>query len=146
MKRVVAFGGGNHFYRAVRELGRLFKTEYVLDYVGRPELRRRVRRGLLKSEEFHALARAVFYDKRGQADQRDFRRQASTASCLTLVLASVVYWQIREIERVVAESAGDPDAPDFVLLAHVSPIQWDNVTLYGAYNVRRDLVEPRPTQ
>lgn len=146
MKRVVAFGGGNHFYRALRELGRLFKTEYVLDYVGQPELRRRVRRGLLKSEELHALARAVFYGKRGRADARDFRRQASTASCLTLVLASIIYWQIREIERVVSESAGDPDAPDFALLAHVSPIQWDNVTLYGAYNVRRDLVESRLTR
>jgi TnpA family transposase len=146
MKRVVAFGGGNHFYRALRKLGRLFKTEYVLDYVGQPELRRRVRRGLLKSEELHALARAVFYGKRGRADARDFQRQASTASCLTLVLASIIYWQIREIERVVAESAGNPDAPDFALLAHVSPIQWDNVTLYGAYDVRRDLVESRLTR
>ncbi|MEL6610505.1 MAG: Tn3 family transposase [Bacteroidota bacterium] len=144
MKRVVAFGGGNHFYRALRELGRLLKTEYVLDYLDRPELRRRVRRGLLKSEELHALARAVFYGKRGRADQRDFRRLASTASCLTLILASVVYWQIREIERVVGEADGDPDAPDFGLLRHVSPVQWENVTLYGAYDVRPDLVRARP--
>lgn len=43
----------------------------------------------------------------------------------------------------MAESAGDPDAPDFELLAHVSPVQWDNVTLYGAYDVRPDLVRPR---
>ena len=55
----------------------------------------------------------------------------------------MVYWQIREIERVVAEADGDPDAPDFALLEHVSPIQWDNVTLYGAYDVRRDLVDAR---
>jgi TnpA family transposase len=48
MKRVVAFGGANHFYWAVREMGRVFKTEFVLDYVARPGLRRRVRRGLLK--------------------------------------------------------------------------------------------------
>jgi TnpA family transposase len=143
MKRVVAFSGANHFYRALRELGRALKTEYVLDYVGRPELRRRVRRGLLKSEELHALARAVFYGKRGRADQRDFRRLSSTASCLTLVLACVIYWQVREIERVVAESAGDPDAPDFELLSHVSPVQWENVTLYGAYDVRPELVRSR---
>ncbi|OZC01482.1 Tn3 family transposase [Rubricoccus marinus] len=140
MKRVVAFGGANHFYRA---LGRALKTEYVLDYVGRPELRRRVRRGLLKSEELHALARAVFYGKRGRADQRDFRRLSSTASCLTLVLASIIYWQIREIERVVAEAADDPDAPDFEMLRHVSPVQWENVTLYGAYDVRPELVRAR---
>ena len=144
MKRVVAFGGANHFYRAVREMGRALKTEFVLDYVGRPALRHRIRRGLLKSEELHALARAVFYGKRGRADARDFRRQASTASCLTLILASVVYWQTREIERVVAEAGDDPNAPDFGLLAHVSPIQWDNVTLYGAYDIRPELVRGRP--
>ena len=40
----------------------------------------------------------------------------------------------------MAEADGDPDAPDFGLLSRVSPIQWDNVTLYGAYDLRRDLV------
>jgi hypothetical protein len=33
--------------------------------------------------------------------------------------------------------------PDFGLLAHVSPIQWENVTLYGSYDIRRDLVDVR---
>jgi TnpA family transposase len=140
MKRVVAFGGGNHFYRAVREMGRVFKTEFVLDYVARPDLRRRVRRGLLKSEELHALARTVFYGKLGRVDARDFRRQASTASCLTLILASIIYWQIREIERVLADDDG---GLDLSLLAHISPIQWDNVALYGEYDIRRDLVTAR---
>lgn len=143
MKRVVAFGESNHFYRAVRELGRALKTEFVLDHVGHAELRRRVRRGLLKSEKLHALARAAFYGKRGRADAQDFRRQASTASCLTRILACVVYWQIRETERVVAEANGDLDAPDFGLPAHVSPIQRDNATLYGAYDLRCELVQPQ---
>ena len=32
----------------------------------------------------------------------------------------------------------------FDLLAHVCPVQWDNATLYGAYNIRRELVAVRP--
>ncbi len=68
------------FLAAVRNLGRVFKTEFVLDYLTRPALRRQVRQGLLKSEELHALARSVFYGKLGRADWRDFRRQMSTAS------------------------------------------------------------------
>ena len=81
--------------------------------------------------------------KQGRADQRNFRRLSSTASCLILTLASVIYWLVREIERVVGGADGDPDAPEFDLLTHVSPVQWENVTLYGAYDVRRDLVRPR---
>lgn len=142
MKRIHAFGGANHFYRAVRELGRVFKTEFMLDYLARPALRQRVRQGLLKTEELHALARSVFYGKLGRADWRDFRRQASTASCLTLIQASIVYWQIKEIERLVAEAEEDTGL-DFGLLAHISPIQWDNITLYGAYEIRRELVRLR---
>ena len=142
MKRIHAFGGGNHFYRAVRELGRVFKTEFILEYLARPTLRRRVRQGLLKSEELHALARSVFYGKLGRADWRDFRRQTSTASCLTLILACIVYWQIKELERVLA-SSGDETDLDFDLLVHVSPVGWDNVTLYGEYDIRRELIELR---
>jgi TnpA family transposase len=121
MKRIHAFGGGNHFYRAMRELGRLFKTEFVLDYLARPALRRRVRQGLLKSEELHALARSVFYGKLERADWRDFRRQASTASCLTLILATIVYWQIKEVEQVAGGADGEV-ALDFDMLTHVSPV------------------------
>ena len=60
MKRLVAFGPHNHLYRAIRERGRAFKTHFILEYLAQPELRRRVRQGLLKSEQLHALARSVF--------------------------------------------------------------------------------------
>ncbi|MEM7050676.1 MAG: Tn3 family transposase [Acidobacteriota bacterium] len=92
MKRIVAFGPKNHLYRAICELARAFKTLFILEYLGRPDLRRRVRRGLLKSEELHVLARSVFYGNLGKAAWRDFRRQMSTASCLLIILAAIVYW------------------------------------------------------
>lgn len=139
MKRIVAFGPKNHLYGAIRELGRAFKTLFILEYLGQPDLRRRVRRGLLKSEELHALARSVFYGKLGKADWRDFRRQMSTASCLLIILASIVYWQIREIERVLGKIEPGEDVP-VDLLAHISPISWENIVLYGEYKLRPELV------
>ena len=87
-----------------------------------------------------ALARSVFYGKLGRADWRDFRRQMSTASCLLTILAAVVYWQIREIERVLSDIDPEDDVP-VDLLAHISPISWDNVVLYGEYKLRPELVE-----
>lgn len=141
MKRLVGFGAKNRLYRATRELGRVFKTEFILDYLARPELRRRVRQGLLKSEELHAMARSVFYGKLGRADWRDFRRQMSSASCLVLILASIIYWQIREIERAIEETDADElRGLRLDLLSHVSPIGWENVLLYGQYVLRPSLV------
>ena len=87
------------------------------------------RRGLLKGEQLHALARCVHY---GRLDQRDFERQTGAASCLLLILAAIIYWQIREIDRVLSEAGSDADDLNFELLSHISPIGWDNVLLYGA--------------
>ena len=47
LKRLLGCGPRNHFYRAMRELGRLYKTIFILDYLSDPALRWRVRRGLL---------------------------------------------------------------------------------------------------
>jgi TnpA family transposase len=90
LKRLVAFSTKNRFYRANRELGRIFKTEFILQYLSEPELRGRIRRGLLKVEQLHALARDVFYARRGRINARELWEQMNTCSCLTLILACIV--------------------------------------------------------
>jgi TnpA family transposase len=54
---------------------------------------------VLQGEQLHALARHVHYGKRGHADGRDFQQQMSRASCLVLILAAIIYWQISVAER-----------------------------------------------
>ena len=115
-----------------RELGRALKTEFVLQYMSEPQLRAKVRRGLLKVEQLHALARAVYYGQRGRISAREVYDQVTACSCLTLILACIVYWQAREISRLAAA----PDFPfDPDLLRHVSPIEWKNVILYGEIKI-----------
>ncbi len=55
----------------------------------------------------------------------------NTCSCLTLILACIIYWQAKEIERVVSETDLSSEGVDVGLLEHVSPIEWENVLLYG---------------
>ena len=132
LQRLNRFQASNHFYAANRELGRALKTEFVLQYMSEPQLRAKVRRGLLKVEQLHALARAVYYGQRGRISAREVYDQMNACSCLTLILACIVYWQAREISRLAAA----PDFPfDPDLLRHVSPIEWKNVILYGEIKI-----------
>ncbi|MDG2383104.1 MAG: Tn3 family transposase [Pirellulaceae bacterium] len=103
LKRLAGYSKKNHFYKAHRELGRIFKTEFILEYMSQPLLRRRARRGLLKTKQLHSLARDVCSGERGRITVRDLQGQMTTCSCLTLILACIIYWQIKEIERVVCE-------------------------------------------
>lgn len=142
MKRLNGLTGKNHFYRANRELGRVFKTEHILQYMSDKALRQRTRRGLLKGEQLHALSRDLSYGKRGSISKRDVQEQRNSCSCLTLILACIIYLQAKEINRVFLEC--DPEGNDINLnlVEHISPITWDNVILYGEYRLHIDLVKP----
>lgn len=140
LKRLVGFSGKNNFYRANREFGRVFKTEHILRMMSDPVARKQVRRGLLKSEEMHALGRQVFYGKQGKVTARDFQAQKNTSNCLTIAMASIIYWQAKEISRVIHECDPEGSNINLSLLEHISPIGWENVILYGEYVLDRSLV------
>lgn len=48
----------------------------------------------------------------------------------------------REISRILSQCDPVADGVDLSLLEHVSPIEWDNVVLYGQYILDRKLVSP----
>jgi hypothetical protein len=64
----------------------------------------------------------------------------SSGNCTTLIMAAIIYWQAREISRIVKECNPEEAGIDISLLAHISPIEWSNVVLYGEYKLNRDLV------
>jgi TnpA family transposase len=142
LKRLASCTAKNRFYRANRDLGRVFKTEFLLSYLSEPPLRSRIRRGLLKVEQLHALARDVYYGRRGRINARELHEQMNSCSCLTLILACVIYWQAKEISRVVrrCQTANAEEKIDIALLEHISPIEWDNIILYGQYVLDRSQV------
>jgi TnpA family transposase len=141
LRRLNGFSGKNHFYRANRELGRLFRTEHTLSFMSDPALRRRNRRGLLKGEQIHALARDIKLGKRGRVHKRDWLEQRHSCSCLTLVIACIIYWQAKEINRVIQQCSPEKDSIDISLIQHVSPVSWDNIILYGDYILNRAKVK-----
>jgi TnpA family transposase len=131
LKRLAGFTTKNRFYRANRDLGRIFKTEFILKYMSEPQLRRRIRRGLLKVDQLHALARDVYYGRRGRINARELHEQMNACSCLILILACITYWQAKEIDRVLNECDPAGNGINLALLEHISPIEWDNVILYA---------------
>jgi TnpA family transposase len=133
LRRLNGFTGTNHFYRANRELGRLFRTKHTLAYMSDPTLRQRNRRGLLKGEQIHALARDLRLGKRGRINQAGMIEQRYTCSSLVLVMACIIYWQAKEIERVIDTHTLNSTDIDLSLLSHISPISWSNLIIHGEY-------------
>ncbi|MHA4180857.1 Tn3 family transposase, partial [Bacillus cereus] len=66
LKKLAAYPRQNSLSVTLREIGRIERTLYTLEWLQSPELRRRVQVGLNKGEAKHALARAVFFNRLGE--------------------------------------------------------------------------------
>ena len=118
---------------ALRELGRIERTLFVLDWLQSVELRRRVQVGLNKGESRNALARAVFFNRLGEIRDRSFEQQRYRASGLNLLTAAIVLWNTVYLGRVIKalEESGNPVDP--ALLQYLSPLGWEHINLTGDY-------------
>ena len=75
MRKLGAYPRQNGLAHALRELGRLERTLFLLDWLQDPDLRRKVTAGLNKGEARNTLARAVFFNLLGEICDRYFEQQ-----------------------------------------------------------------------
>jgi TnpA family transposase len=68
LRKLGSYPRQNGLAVALRKLGRIERTLFILDWVQSIELRRRVHAGLNKGEARNALARAVFFYRLGESE------------------------------------------------------------------------------
>lgn len=153
MRRLAAYPRQNALAKTLREIGRLERTLFTLDWIGDPALRRRANAGLNKGEARNALARAMFFHRLGEIRDRTFENQRYRASGLNLAVAAVILWNTVYLGRAVDELRSRGEAVGDDLLAHVAPLGWEHITFNGDYvwpseplkNSFRPLRNPRAT-
>lgn len=118
---------------ALRELGRIKRTLFTLEWLQNTELRRRVHVGLNKGEARNALARAVFFNRLGELRDRSFEDQRHRALGLNRVVSAIVLWNPIPLERAVKALAAHGHTVAESLLQHLSPLGWDHIALTGDY-------------
>ena len=133
LRKLGSYPRQNGLALALRELGRIERTLFTLDWLQDIELRRRVQIGLNKGEAKNALARAVFFNRLGELRDRSFENQRYRTSGLNLVVAAIVLWNTAYLERVV-QALRDTGNTDDSLLPHLSPLGWEHINLTGDYS------------
>nr|AWM63269.1 Mobile element protein [Escherichia coli] len=137
LRKLGSYPRQNGLAVALRELGRIERTLFILVWLQSVELRRRVHAGLNKGEARNALARAVFFYRLGEIRDRSFEQQRYRASGLNLVTAAIVLWNTVYLERATSALRGNGTALDDTLLQYLSPLGWEHINLTGDYLWRK---------
>ena len=132
LRKLGSYPRQNSLALALREIGRIERTLFMLEWLRDPALRRRVTAGLNKGEAHNALARAVCFNRLGEIRDRSFENQRHRASGLNLLVAAITLWNTVYLERA-AELVAKSRTFDPALLGHVSPLGWEHINLTGDY-------------
>ena len=116
LRRLGAYPRQNGLALALREVGRIERTLFTLDWLEHPALRRQATVELNKGEARNALARAVCFHRLGRMRDRSPEALQHRAGGLTLVTAAIVLWNTVQIGRVIEEMRAEGEAPPDVLL------------------------------
>ena len=138
LRKLGSYPRQNGLAVALRELGRIERTLFALDWMQNVELRRRVQIGLNKGEAKNALARAVFLNRLGEIRDRSFENQRYRASGLNLVVAAIILWNTVYLGRAVQALRDSGKNIDERLLPHLSPLGWEHINLTGDYIWRQN--------
>jgi len=139
MKKLASYPKQNGLAKALREIGRIERALFMLDWFRDPSLRRRVQAGLNKGEARNALARAVFMHRLGEIRDRGLENQSYRASGLTLLTAAISLWNTVYIERAIDSLRRKGIPINEQLISHLSPLGWEHINLSGDYVWRTNL-------
>ena len=133
LRRLAAYPRQNGLAVALREIGRIERTLFTLDWIRDPALRRRANAGLNKGEARNALARAVFFHRLGELRDRSLENQIYRASGLNLLVAAITLWNTRYLQATLDRLAASGMPVPSELLRHIAPLGWEHISLTGDY-------------
>jgi TnpA family transposase len=134
LHRLGSYARRNSLYQALVEIGRVYKTAFILNYLDDEHLRRRMGRELNKGEGSHSLSRFLCFGKEGTLRGREFEDQLHTFSCLSVLHNAVVGWNIHQMGMLVDRLRREGHAVRDEDLVHVAPILCRHLNPFGRYH------------
>ena len=133
LRKFAAYPRQHELALTLREIGRVERTLFIVDWLLDADMQRRANTGLNKGEAHHALKNALRIGRQGEIRDRSSEGQHYRMAGLNLLAAIVIYWNTAHLGEAVRQRkhAGLTVEPE--LLAHISPLGWVHILLTGEY-------------
>jgi hypothetical protein len=132
MRRLAAYPKQNALAKTLREVGRLERTLFTLDWISDPALRRRTNAGLNKGEARNALARAVFFHRLGEI-RTGLLKISDTGPLASISPSRPSSSGIPSILGAPSISCVLKARSSAIPCCHIAPLGWEHITFSGDY-------------
>ncbi len=119
LKKLASYPRQHEPALALREVGRVERTLFIIDWLLDADMQRRANIGLNKGEAHHALKNALRIGRQGEIRDRTAEGQHYRMAGLNLLAAIVIYWNTKQLGHAVnaRRKAGLDCPPDLLARA-----------------------------
>ena len=124
----------SQLYKAIKELGRLIKSNFVLNYVNDEELRTSIQKQLNRVELGQKLTDAVFFGRKGKLRVGLEEEIQKAMSCNTLLRNVVIMWNYMFLSDYYYSLDDDETRKDVLdSISNGSVVSWEHINTLGVY-------------
>jgi len=138
LRRLGTYSRKNKLYIALRELGRVVRTVFLLQYITKAEIREMIQAATCKSEEFNEFLQWVMFGNDGLIAENIRHEQQKIIKYNHLAANMVILYNVVSMTKVISELIEQGYPIDQDILASLSPFRKGNINRFGTYSMDMD--------
>jgi TnpA family transposase len=142
LRKLGNYSRKNRLYQAFRELGRVVRTVFLLEYLSDPQMRQSIAERTNKVEAYNGFAKWLFFGGEGIIAENDPEEQEKMIKYNDLVANAVILQNVVDQSRILSELLIEGFSVLREDVATLSPYPTSHLKRFGEYVV--DLNTPPP--
>jgi TnpA family transposase len=143
LRRLNSYSRQNPLFKALRELGRLFKTHYILRYISQEDIRQSVEAMLSKVENANQFAKAVMLGNTQEFNWQTQYEQLIAEGCKRLIINVINYYNLLLLSQQLCDCRTQAQKEEMMrAIAHTSTHTWRHINLHGEFDFSEQDMAP----
>ena len=135
LKRLTSYSKHHKLYTALKEFGKIIKTDFLLTYIDDVELRQRIEKQLNKVEASNRFSKAVFFGNNAEFIFASQEEQNIANNCKRLIQNAVILWNYLYINKKLQQAKSQSQKDEIIeALKNSSIVHWSHINFYGTYD------------
>ncbi|WP_053956400.1 Tn3 family transposase [Inediibacterium massiliense] len=143
LKKLSSYSKKNKLYQAFRELGRVERTCFLLQYISDVDLRSTIQKSTNKSEAFNGFTKWLFFGGEGVIAENDRSEQRKVVKYNHLIANCVIFYNVYNMSIAIQELIKKGYLIDSDILSLLSPYINQHINRFGRYSLDKGRATPK---
>ena len=121
----------------MKELGRVYKSLYILKYSDELTLRQMTQKQLNKVELSHLFAAAIFFDNNQEIREELKENQDIVVACRVLIQNAIILWNSLKLSEMLLKVDGEEREKMIETIRNGTACHWEHINLFGTYEFEK---------